>query len=184
MTKIVIYDLETSGIDAAFSSILQAAAICVDENFNEIERFDLRGKMKREYPIPHPKALLVNDVRVDQLKSHENSNFSLINKVQNKFLSWGECLFIGYNSIGFDEHHLRQSFYQSALPPYLTNTNGNKRGDAMKLLHTASASHPNAFVRPISDDTGRPTFQLSEIARVNNILQEKAHDALSDVEAT
>ena len=40
MTKIVIYDLETSGIDAAFSSILQAAAICVDENFNEIERFD------------------------------------------------------------------------------------------------------------------------------------------------
>ena len=54
----------------------------------------------------------------------------------------------------------------------------------MKLLHTASASHPNAFVRPISDDTGRPTFQLSEIARVNNILQEKAHDALSDVEAT
>ena len=72
---------------------------------------------------------------------------------------------IGYNSIGFDEHHLRQSFYQSALPPYLTNTNGNKRGDALKLLHTAAASHPNAFVRPISDDTGRPTFQLSEFAR-------------------
>ena len=184
MTKIVIYDLETSGIDSAFSSILQAAAVCVDENFNEIDRFNLRGRMKKEYPIPHPKALLVNDVGIDQLKNHENSNFALISEIQNKFLSWGECLFIGYNSIGFDEHHLRQSFYQSALPPYLTNTNGNKRGDALKLLHTAAASHPNAFVRPISDDTGRPTFQLSEFARVNNISQEKAHDALYDVEAT
>ena len=30
MTKIVIYDLETC-IDSAFSSILQAAAVCVDE---------------------------------------------------------------------------------------------------------------------------------------------------------
>ena len=184
MTKIVIYDLETSGIDSAFSSILQAAAVCVDENFNEIDRFNLRGKMKKEYPIPHPKALLVNDVSVDQLQNHENSNFSLISEIQKKFLSWGECIFIGYNSIGFDEHHLRQSFYQSALPPYLTNTNGNKRGDALKLLHTASASHPNAFVRPINNDTGKPTFQLSEFARVNNISQEKAHDALYDVEAT
>ena len=72
MTKIVIYDLETSGIDSAFSSILQAAAVCVDENFNEIDRFNLRGRMKKEYPIPHPKALLVNDVGVDQLKNHEN----------------------------------------------------------------------------------------------------------------
>ena len=44
MTKIVIYDLETSGIDAAFSSILQAAAICVDENFNEIEISHYRKK--------------------------------------------------------------------------------------------------------------------------------------------
>ena len=76
MKNFVIYDLETSGIDSAFSSILQAAAICVDENFNEIDRFNLRGKMKKEYPIPHPKALLVNDVSIDQLKNHENSNFT------------------------------------------------------------------------------------------------------------
>ena len=86
----------------SFSSILQAAAVCIDENFNEIDRFNLRGKMKKEYPVPHPKALLVNDVSIDQLKNNENSNFALISEIQNKFLSWGECLFIGYNSIGFD----------------------------------------------------------------------------------
>ena len=136
MKKICVYDLETSGIDAAFSSIIQAAAICIDEDFNEIDRFDLRGRMKKEYPVPHPKALLVNGVSVEQLKDHENSNFGLISEIQKKFLSWGEVLFVGYNSIGFDEHHLRQGFYQSALPPYLTNTNGNARGDALKLIHS------------------------------------------------
>lgn len=184
MKKICIYDLETTGIDAAFSSIVQAAAICVDENFNEIERFDLRGRMKKEYPVPHPKALLVNGVSVEQLKEHKNSNFSLISEIQKNFLSWGEVLFIGYNSIGFDEHHLRQGLYQSALPPYITNTNGNARGDALKVLHSAAAVYPNAFVRPINDDNGKISFQLEKFAEANNINHEKAHDALSDVEAT
>ena len=109
--------------------------------------------MKREYPVPSAKALLVNGVSIDQLKNHENSNFSLIAQIQSKLLSWGECLFIGYNSISFDDMHLRQSLYQSALPPYITNTNGNKRGDAMKLLHSAAAVYPNAFVRPLDDNT-------------------------------
>ena len=74
MTNIVIYDLETSGIDSAFSSILQAAAIFVDENFNEIDRFNLRGRMKSYYPVPHPKALLINHVEVEQLKNDKKSN--------------------------------------------------------------------------------------------------------------
>ena len=80
MKKIVIYDLETSGIDAAFSSIIQAAAICVDDNFNEIDRFDFRGRMKKEYPVPHPKALLVNGVSVEQLKSNKNSSMLFYDK--------------------------------------------------------------------------------------------------------
>ena len=185
MSRLTVFDLETSGIDSAFSSILQAAAICVDlETFEEIDRFDLRGRMKKEYPCPHPKALLVNHVSVDQLKNHENSNFNLVSEIQNKFLSWGKSLYIGWNSIPFDEHHIRQSFYQSCLPPYLTNTNGNSRGDALKVTHASAALFPNSFVRPLSEKTGKITFQLEKFAPANNINQLKAHDALSDVSAT
>ncbi len=72
MKHFVIWDLETSGIDAAFSSIIQAAAICVDNEFNEIDRFNLRGRMKKEYPVPHPKALLVNGISIDQLRNDKN----------------------------------------------------------------------------------------------------------------
>ncbi len=182
--KYVFYDFETTGLSAAFDSIVQAAAICTDENFNIIDQFDLRGQMKKEYPIPHAKALIVNGCSIDQLKNNKNTNFALITEVHQKFLSWGETTYIGYNSLKFDEHFLRQALYQSALPPYLTNTNGNKRGDAMKLLHSAASLFPNAFVRPINDDTGKITFRLEKFASSNGILHSKAHDALSDVEAT
>ena len=184
MKKYIFWDLETSTLSAPYGSIIQAAAICTDEDFNIIDQFDLRGRMKREYPIPSAKALLVNGVSIDQLKNHKNSNFGLISEVQSKFLSWGESLFIGYNSISFDDNHLRQSLYQSALPPYITNTNGNKRGDAMKLLHSAAAVYPNAFVRPLDDNTGKITFRLEKFAEANGIEHTNAHDALSDVEAT
>ena len=69
MGKYIIYDLETTGLSDAFDSIIQAAAILTDENFNIIDKFDLRGRMKREYPVPHPKALVVNGAGIDQLKN-------------------------------------------------------------------------------------------------------------------
>ena len=104
--------------------------------------------------------------------------------MQQKFLAWGETTYIGYNSLGFDERFLRQSLYQCALPPYLTNTNGNKRGDALKLIHSAAAVSPNSFVRPLNDDTGKITFKLEKFAPANGIVHDNAHDALGDVEAT
>ena len=98
--KYVFYDFETSGLSAEFDSIIQAAAILTDQDFNVIDSFDMRGRMKKEYPVPHPKALLVNGTGVELLKNHEDSNFSLIKKMQQKFLAWGETTYIGYNSLG------------------------------------------------------------------------------------
>ena len=66
----------------------------------------------------------------------------------------------------------------------MTNTNGNKRGDALKLIHSAAAVSPNSFVRPLNDDTGKITFKLEKFAPANGIVHDNAHDALGDVEAT
>ena len=57
--KYIFWDLETSTLNAAYGSIIQAAAICTDEDFNILDQFDLRGRMKKEYPVPSAKALLV-----------------------------------------------------------------------------------------------------------------------------
>ena len=182
--KFVFYDFETSGLSAPYDSIVQAAFILTDENFKIIDQLEICGRMKKEYPVPHPKALIVNNYSLDDLRSHENSNFQLIAQMRQKLLSWGEVIFFGYNSLNFDEHFLRQGLFQSAFPPYLTNTNSNSRGDVMKLIHSASALFPNSFVRPLNDDTGKISFQLEKFAAANGVAHSKAHDAMGDVEAT
>ena len=45
--KYVFYDFETSGLSAEFDSIIQAAAILTDQDFNVIDSFDMRGRMKK-----------------------------------------------------------------------------------------------------------------------------------------
>jgi len=98
-------------------------------------------------------------------------------------LSWSPALFIGYNSIKFDEHLLRQAFYKSLHPPYLTNTNGNSRSDALRMVQAASVFAPDALVFPV-DDNGQRVFELERIAPLNGLAHQNAHDALADVEAT
>ena len=109
--KYIFWDLETSGLSPAFDSILQCGAILTDENFNILDKFDLRGRMKEEYPIPSVAALLVNKVSVDQLKNEELSNSELIAEIQNKFQSWGEATYFSYNGLKFDELFLRQGLF-------------------------------------------------------------------------
>ena len=68
-------------------------------------------------------------------------------------------IFIGYNSIAFDERIFRQALYQTLHPPYLTNTIGNSRADAMKMVQAASVFAADALVIPINEK-GAPTFQV------------------------
>ena len=90
MKRGVVLDFETSGIDSSFSSILQGSAVCFNlDTFEEIDRFDYRGRMKKFFAVPHPKALIVNHVSIDQLKNHENSNFKLVSDMQKKIFGVG-----------------------------------------------------------------------------------------------
>ena len=129
----VFYDFETTGLDTKFSQPIQIAAIAVDENFNIIdEPINVRCKLK-DGVIPNPSALLVQKVPIKLLKD-EQSFYSMMDFIYQKFTSWGPATFIGYNSIRFDEEILRSSFFQSLYDPYLTNTNNNSRTDLFKIV--------------------------------------------------
>ena len=78
---------------------------------------------------------------------------------------------------------MRQAYYQTLHPPYLTNTNGNSRSDVLRMVQAASIYSPNCLTVPINDK-GRPTFRLDQIAPANGFDHKNAHDALADVEAT
>jgi exodeoxyribonuclease-1 len=103
--------------------------------------------------------------------------------VRERLADWSPAIFVGYNSIGFDEHMLRHGFFQSLHDAYLTSNPAGGRADALGLALTASALPPHCIKAPLSD-TGRPIFKLEAIARANDLVHDKAHDALSDVDVT
>src|SRR5436190_895536 len=93
------------------------------------------------------------------------SHFEMMRQVSARMNEWcqDDAIFIGWNSLRFDEVLLRQAYYQSLLPIYQTNTNGNGRGDMMRITQVVSACAPNALTIPM-DAEGRRVFKLGEVA--------------------
>jgi exodeoxyribonuclease I len=178
----VFYDTETTGVDTAFDQILQFAAIRTDPALNEIDRFEIRCRLL-PHIVPAPEAMSVTKIAAAGLFDNAlGSHYDMACGIRAKLLGWSPALFIGYNSLGFDEHFLRQAFYKNLHPPYLTNTNGNSRSDVMRMVQAASLLAPGTLQVPVGDD-GQPVFKLDRLAPLNGFTGSPAHDAVTDVEA-
>ena len=179
----VFYDTETTGTETAFDQILQFAAIKTDDDLNELDRFDIRCRLL-PHIVPSPGALRVTHVTPAMLTDPAlPSHYEMIRQIRDKLLAWSPATFIGFNSIEFDENLLRQAFFQTLHPAYLTNTNGNTRSDAMRVAHAASIYAPDSITVPIND-SGKQTFRLELLAPANGYNHDEAHEAMADVEAT
>ena len=76
---------------------------------------------------------------------------------------WAPAIWVGYNTMKFDEEVLRQTFYQNLSPNiYATQFNGNTRFDILPAVYAAYARHPDLLVWP-TDDTGRRSFKLDRL---------------------
>ena len=179
----VFYDTETTGTDTTFDQILQFAAILTDDDFRELDRFEIRCRLL-PHVIPAPGALLATRVTPEMLTDPNlPSHYQAMRQIADKLNAWSPAIFIGYNTLSFDEPLLRQAFYQTLQPVYLTNTNGNKRADVMRLVQATVALAPNSIAVPMNSD-GKPTLKLDTLAPANGFAHENAHDAMADVEAT
>lgn len=179
----VFYDTETTGTSTSFDQILQFAAIRTDEHLNELDRFEIRCRLM-PHIVPSPGALCVTRISMEQITDPAlPSHYEMMCEIKSKLASWSPSIFTGWNTLGFDEHLLRQALYQSLHSPYLTNTGDNSRIDILKIAQAASVLVPGAIMVPIGDK-GKPTFRLDRLAPANGFDHLNAHDALADVEAT
>jgi len=105
----------------------------------------------------------------------------MIRDINARLVSWSPAIFLGYNSIRFDEEFLRQALFQTLHPPYLTSLHGNGRNDVMSLALACSASGDGALRVPLKE-SGDASFRLQDLAVANGISVLKAHDALSDTQ--
>jgi len=184
MERFVFYDYETTGISPEYDQPLQFAAIITDLDFNEIERVDIRCQLS-PHILPAPKALHVTGVNPNQLLNNNlPTAFEFAQTIQEFTQKWAPAIWIGYNTIQFDEKIMRQMFYQNLQPNiFATQFFDNSRLDVMKIVFAVFAENPDILEWPINEK-GKINFKLDQLAPANGFNSHNAHDALGDVEAT
>lgn len=159
------------------------AAILTDNNLEEVDRFQVRSRLL-PHVVPHPAALCTNGLPIKSLLDEAlPSHYDMVRAIRHKLLSWSPSIFIGYNSIRFDEEMLRHALFQTLHSAWLTSNHGNCRADAFGLMMAAAALSPACLSVPRGPE-GRPVFRLEALAAANGIAHGRAHDAMADVLAT
>ena len=135
--------------------------------------------------LPAPYALKVTNLAPEQVTNNNlQTAFDFSQNLYQFLEKWQPAIWIGYNTISFDEPMLRQLFYQNLQPNiYATSMNGNSRLDVMKMVWAAHSLRPEILTFP-ENDKGKTSFKLDQLAPANGFAHENAHDALADVEAT
>jgi exodeoxyribonuclease-1 len=183
VARYVFYDTETTGTDTVYDQILQFGAVLTDSELNELDRFEVRSRLL-PHVVPAPGALLANRLSPATLVDPAlPTHYEALRLIAAKLECWSPAVFLGYNSIEFDEKLLRQSLYQTLQPVYVTNTRGNVRADVLRLVQAATTLAPQSLSIPLAAN-GKETRKLDAIAPANGFNHANAHDAMADVKAT
>jgi exodeoxyribonuclease-1 len=176
------HDYETSGSDPRRDRPVQFAGI---RTTLELEIVDepvmFYARPPREMP-PHPEACMITGIAPQQAERDGLIEADFAARVHEQLAAHGTCA-VGYNSLRFDDEFTRQMLYRNFHEPYGREwENGNSRWDLIDLVRMCQALRPEGIVWPTRED-GTPSFRLEHLAKANQLKQERAHDALSDVYA-
>ena len=176
------YDLETSGLDPKNDRIMQFAGIRTDLDFHQIgDPVNILVKLADD-TLPSPKAIKVTGITPQSTQLDGFTEPEFCKYVQEEIFTPG-TIAVGYNSIRFDDEHMRYTFYRNFYDPYEWEwKNDRSRWDLLDVVRMVRALRPEGISWPVNED-GKPNNRLENLTKFNNLPHEHAHDALSDVEA-
>ena len=178
----VVWDIETDSAQLDWATMIEVGAILLDENFKEKERYSARCRMPQDR-VPSATALCINKSNVDLITKGNQSHYEMIAQLEKKFREWSPATFMGFSSLGFDDEILRREFFKSLRKPYLINTEGNSRHDALNMIKAAFAIDENVLNTELNPK-GNKSMKLESLARLNGFDSKDAHSALFDTELT
>lgn len=177
------HDFETTGTHKQLDRPTQFAGIRTDEDLNIIgEPVMLYCRPSPEI-IPHPMAVGITGITPQECEEKGLIEADFAAAVLQQLGMPGTCG-VGYNTITFDDEITRNLLFRNFQDPYAREwQNGNSRFDLLVTARMCCALRPEGINWPVDED-GKVSVRLEKLAKANHLKQERAHDALSDVEAT
>jgi len=177
------YDLETSGFSPRSARIVQFAGQRTDMTLRPVgDPVNIFIKLTPDV-LPDPEAVLVTGI-TPQITLAEGVTEAEFLKTFYDTVVADDTIFLGFNSIRFDDEFMRFINYRNFYDAYKWQwQNGCSRWDLLDVVRMTRALRPEGINWPF-DSSGRPANRLGLLAEVNKLNHTNAHDALSDVNAT
>lgn len=182
MKTFFFYDLETSGLNPRSSRIMQFAGIRTDMELNPIgEPINVLVKLSDDV-LPDPGAVMVTGITPQSTLADGLSEPEFCKMLMQDVFT-NDTITVGFNSVRFDDEFIRHTLWRNFYDPYEWSwSEGRSRWDMLDVVRMTRALRPSGINWP-TDKSGKAVNKLELIAKANNLLHTKAHDALSDVEA-
>jgi exodeoxyribonuclease I len=177
------YDLETSGLVPGTSRIMQFAGQRTDLSLNPVgEPVNVHIAMTPD-TLPDPDAVLITGITPQQTIAEGYTEAEFL-RMFNDEVAVPNTIFVGYNTVRFDDEFMRCLHYRNFYDPYEWSwQDGRSRWDLLDVVRMTRALRPEGIQWPF-DVKGNPTNRLELLTALNKLEHAHAHDALSDVYAT
>jgi exodeoxyribonuclease-1 len=181
--SLLFYDLETSGISPREQRIMQFAAQRTDMNLEPIgETFNIVIKLTDDI-LPDPDAILVTGITPQQTLTEGITEAEFL-KIFHKDVAIPGTIFVGYNTVRFDDEFMRYLHYRNFYDAYEWHwQDGKSRWDLLDVVRITRALRPDGIKWPFGPD-GKASNRLELLTSINGLDHQNAHDALNDVLAT
>ncbi|HEV2402578.1 MAG TPA: exodeoxyribonuclease I [Candidatus Saccharimonadales bacterium] len=176
------YDLETSGINPRESRIMQFAGQRTDMNLRLIgEPINVLIRLTEDV-LPDPDAVLLTGITPQQTLREGITEAEFL-KLFSHTIALPGTVFVGYNSIRFDDEFMRFLHYRNFYDPYTWQWQDSRsRWDLLNVVRMLRALRPAGITWPVGKE-GKATNRLELLTAHNKLKHTAAHDALSDVQA-
>jgi exodeoxyribonuclease-1 len=177
------YDLETSGFDPRTQRIMQFAGQRTTLDLEPIgEPVDVLIELTSDV-LPDADAILVTGITPQRTRAEGLTEKQFLDMFHED-VATPRTIFLGFNSIRFDDEFMRSIHYRNLFDPYEWQwKDGRGKWDLLDVVRMTRALRPEGIKWPFSKD-GRPANRLELIASINGLEHTHAHNALSDVRAS
>jgi exodeoxyribonuclease-1 len=177
------YDLETSGFDPRRARVMQFGGQRTDMSLKPIgEPVNVLVKFMPDV-LPQPDAILVTGITPQRTLAEGLTEAEFLKLFYEEVVR-PDTIFVGFNSIRFDDEFMRFLHYRNFYDAYEWQwKDGRSRWDLLDTVRMTRALRPEGIEWPFAAD-GKPANRLEFLTKVNKLEHVGAHDALSDVKAT